>query len=98
MALKPKEVEELLQNKFGFSRARSPREDHRWYELLLPGLPRIRTKVSRNRKEIGPQLEGMMAHQLHVRPAFYSRMMSCTKDRDDYYRQIRQDPYPPFNT
>jgi hypothetical protein len=24
-------------------------------------------------------------------------MISCTKSRDDYYRQVREDPFPPFD-
>ncbi len=101
MALKPTQVEDLLQGKFGFSPAprsgQGRREDsHKWFELGLPGLPKVRTKVSRNRKDIGPGLEARMARELHVRPAFYRLMMGCQRSREDYYGQIKVDPFPPF--
>ena len=91
------EIEGLLQHKFGFSRAMQHGSDHRWYELRLEGLPRILTMVSHGRGEIGPVVLGRMARQLRVRGPFFDGMMSCTRSREEYYRQLREAPYPPFD-
>lgn len=97
MSIKPKELENLLEYKFGFSLAKGHSSDHRWYELKLPGLPTILTKVSHSRKPINPRLEGKIARQLRVRKAYYVGMVSCKNSREDYYQQVRTDPYPPFD-
>ena len=97
MPYKPKEVERKLQDKFGFSTAEGHSSDHHWFELLLPGLPAILTKVSHNRKEIRAKLEGKIARQLRVRAGYFQGMIDCTNTREDYYRQVREDPYPPFD-
>jgi len=100
MARSPRQIESKLQSKFGFSpaSARGRSKDHRWYELRLPGLPTIRTKLSHSKKDVGDKLEGKISRQLRVRRPFYERMMSCTKGREDYYEQVKKDPYPPFGT
>lgn len=97
MPYKPKEVERKLRNKFAFSPAREHSLDHRWFELQLPGLPAILTKVSHNRKEIGANLEGKIARQLRVRVHYFRGMIDCTNTREDYYRQVSEAPYPPFD-
>ena len=97
MPIKPKELESLLQNKFGFSPAKGHSSDHRWYELKLPGLHTILTKVSHSRDTIDPQLEGKIARQLRVRKPYYQGMMSCTNSCEEYCRQVREDPFPPFD-
>ena len=97
MTRRPADIEDKLQNKFGFSRARSHSSDHRWYELKLPGLPTILTKVSRSTKDIGDKLEGKIARQLRVRKPFFAGMIDCTKSRADYEHQIRSDPFPPLD-
>ena len=97
MPYKPKEVERKLRDKFAFSVAKEHGFDHRWFELKLSGLPAILTKVSHNRKEIGANLEGKIARQLRVRTRYFRGMIDCTNTREDYYRQVREDPYPPFD-
>ena len=96
MPLKPSEVEELLRKKFHFSPAKSHSRDHRWFELKLEGLPCIMTRVSHSSKEIGKKLEGKIARQLRVRIPFMRGMMSCSNSSEAYCRQVREDPYPPF--
>lgn len=96
MPLKPRELEDLLQTKFGFSPAQDRAPDHRWYELQLPELPCILTKVSHNKKEIHSNLESKIARQLRVRTPYFKGMVSCTNSREDYYEKVREDPYPPW--
>ena len=96
MPRKPKEIERLLQSKFGFSPAKGHSSDHRWYELHLPDLPTILTMVSHSRKEISRGLESAIARQLRVRKQYFRGMMDCTYNREDYYRQVREDPFGPF--
>jgi len=97
MPYKPKEVERKLRHKFAFSPAKEHSVDHHWFELELPGLPAILTKVSHNRREIGAKLEGKIARQLRVRTPYFRGMINCTNSRSDYYRQVRDAPYPPFD-
>ena len=97
MPYKPKEVERKLRDKFAFSPAEGHSLDHRWFELQLLGLPVILTKVSHSRKEIGTNLERMIARQLRVRTRYFRGMINCTNTREDYYQQVREDPYPPFD-
>lgn len=97
MVLKTRELRSLLENKFGFRRAEGHSSDHVWYELELSGLPTILTKVSHGSREIGRKLEGKIARQLRVRKPFFRGMVNCTNDLDDYGRQVREDPYPPFH-
>jgi hypothetical protein len=95
MPLRTRDFEALLQTKFGFVPA-DKAADHRWYELKLADLPPIFTKASHGKQEIRSQLENLIAKQLHVRVAFFRGMMNCTKSREDYYAQVRQDPIPPW--
>ncbi len=97
MSRKPRKIEKVLQSKFGFSPAEGHSSDHRWYELQLPGLPLILTKVSHNKKEIGPKLEGKIARQLRVRGPYFRGMVDCKNNREDYYQKVQEDPYPPFD-
>ena len=97
MPRNPNEIEGLLQTKFGFSPARGHSSDHRWYELWLPGLPLILTKVSHTRREVGSKLEGKIARQLRVHKPYFNGMMDCTYNREAYYEQVRNDPFPPFD-
>jgi hypothetical protein len=97
MASKPGEIENVLQVKFGFIRAKGHSSDHHWYELRLKGLPAILTKVSHSKKEIGSQLAGKIARQLRVRKIYFEGMLDCTNSREDYYRQVRGSPFPPFD-
>jgi hypothetical protein len=94
MPFSPREVERCLLHKLCFVR---DNRDHRFFTLELPGLPTIRTKVSHGRREIGRTLEGLMAKQLRVRVSFFREMVGCSKACEDYHRQIRDDPYPPWN-
>ena len=81
--------------KFKLSPSTDNEEGHRWYELQIEGLPVIKTKFSHGRKE-GRRLEGLIARQLRVRKPFFDAMMRCNQDREAFYQQIRNDPYPPF--
>ncbi len=97
MPIKTRHLESLLQKKFGFSFAKTRSTDHRWYELHIPGLPVIVTKVSHGTSELSSSLESMIARQLRVRRPFFLEMIGCTKSADDYCKQVQEDPYPPFN-
>jgi len=97
MPYKPKEVERKLQDKFLFGPAEGHSSDHHWFQLELPGLPAILTKVSHNREEIGAKLEGKIARQLRVHIGYFRGMMDCMNTREKYYRQVRENPYPPFD-
>jgi hypothetical protein len=97
MPYKPREIKKTLKNKFGFGPAKGHSDDHSWYELCLPGLPSILTKVSHGKKEVGRKLEGKIARQLRVRTPYFRGMVGCTHSYEDYCRQIREDPYPPFD-
>ena len=97
MPFRPREVESKLQGKFGFSSARGHSSKHRWYELSLPGLPVILTKVSHSRRPLTPPIERSIAHQCRVRVPFFRGMMDCSNEREDYYRQVLEAPYPPFS-
>jgi hypothetical protein len=92
----PGKLEGILQNKFGFEPVKG-RSDHRWYELRLPGLPPIRTKVSHSRDPIGPNLQGKIARQLRVTKPYFVGMVSCQNSKADYERQVVDDPHPPFD-
>jgi len=96
MPLRNRDFEGLLQTKFGFSRA-DRATDHRWYTLKLPGLPPITTKASHSKMVISDSLESQIAKQLRVRVPFFRGMMDCTKSRDEYYEQVRRDPFPPWD-
>lgn len=89
MSIKPKELERTLQHKFDFKQAGGHSSDHRWFELKLPGLPTILTKVSHSRKPINKKIEGKIARQLRVRKKYYIGMISCSNSRDDYYMKIK---------
>jgi hypothetical protein len=97
MPFRGHEIEAILQDKFGFVRAEGHNSDHRWYELRLPGLPTILTKVSHGRHEVSAKVEGQMARQLRVRGPYFQGMLSCTHERDAYYQRVRDDPFPPFS-
>jgi hypothetical protein len=95
--LRPQEIESLLKNKFGFHPAQYHNTDHRWFELQLPKLPLILTKVSHQRKDISHNIEGKIARQLRVRKDFFKGMFDCTHNRCEYYQKVKTDPYPPFD-
>lgn len=98
MPLKSKDLESKLIHKFGFSRAKSRSDDHRWYQLDVPGCPLIVTKISLGKgEEIKPKLEGMIARQLRVKVSFLREMIGCTKSLEDYEYQVQTDPFPPFD-
>lgn len=94
--MRPNEIESQLQNKFGFQAPEYHSPDHRWYELRLPNLPPILTKVSHKRKDISQKIEGKMARQLRVKVNIFRQMIDCTIEREDYYQKVRTEPYPPF--
>jgi hypothetical protein len=96
MPFKPDVIEKTLLHKFGFQPAENHEIGHRWVELQLPNLPNILTRVSHNRKDIGVKLEGKIARQLRVRTVFFRGMISCTNSQEDYYKQVRENPFPPW--
>lgn len=71
--------------------------DHTWFELQLDGLPPIRTKLPSHKEDIRDKLEGRISKQLRIRRPFFHGLMDCTKYRSDYEKQVREDPFPPFN-
>jgi hypothetical protein len=77
MPYRPQEVERVLQQKLGFERAETRAVDHRSYQLKLPDMPIIVTKVSHGRTPIGPALEGLMARQMLIRAPFFRGVMNC---------------------
>jgi len=97
MSIKPKELENILTNKLKFILSKNHSSDHRWYELELPGLPTIRTKVSHSRKPIEKGLESLIIKQLRVKKPFYIEVISCTKSQEEYYIQVETDPFPPWD-
>ena len=96
MPYRPPDIERALLHKFNFEQDTQRGVDHRRFVLHREGLPSIRTKVSHNRAPIGPALESAICRQLHVRHPFFHGMIDCTKSREDYYQQVRDDPFPPF--
>ena len=92
-----RKVEKCLLTKFQFIQASNREAGHRWIELSLPGLPVIATKFSHTHEDIRDVLWGRIARQLRVRKAYLKEMINCTKSREDYYQQVRTDPFPPFN-
>ena len=96
MSFKPNDIERLLLHKFQFNNPTNRSDDHIWFELKLDDLPTVTTKVSRNKKEIGKNLKGKIAKQLHVKVRFLEEMFSCTKSKEQYEALLRTDPYPPF--
>jgi hypothetical protein len=97
MALSLRKIEAVLQRKFGFMAAEKA-PDHRRYELRLDGLPVITTKFSHTKKKTtaGKVLESEIAKQLKVRTGFLREMISCAKSQEEYYAQVRNDPFPPW--
>jgi hypothetical protein len=94
MVYKPKKVEGMLTTKLHMQPENA---DHLWFKLELEGLPPIRTKISNHKEDIKPKIEGRIHKQLHVRGDFFRELMDCTKYFEDYEKQVRKDPYPPFN-
>lgn len=95
MARDNREVEATLLSKFAFTRS-SKATDHRWLELALPGSPRILTKFSHAREDIGKPLWRMIANQLRVQSNYLDGMIDCTNSRDDYYKKVLEAPNPPW--
>lgn len=97
MAIKKRDLEKQLKSKFGFSLSVTRSDDHRWYEISIPGLPIIATKVSHGGKELSSSLESKIARQLRVRRPFFLGMISCNQSKNDYLEQVKKDPFPPFD-
>jgi hypothetical protein len=94
MPYKPREIEKMLTRKLEMSVEDA---DHKWFKLDLEGLPPIRTKLPNHKGDIKPKLEGRICNQLRVRKTFFHGLMDCTKKLQDYEKQIRNDPFPPFD-
>ena len=97
MPFRPRELEQILLRKFDFSYAENRSDDHIWFELELPGLPVISTYISHGNTPIDKSLEGIIAKQLRVRTQYFRGMRDCHNSREDYYRQVRENPYPPWD-
>ncbi len=95
MARDNREVQATLETKFAFTLAKKA-ADHRWLELALPDSPRIVTKFSHTREDIGKTLWKMIANQLHVQSSYLDGMIDCTNSQDDYYKKVRTEPNPPW--
>lgn len=95
MPYKPLEIEGMLKTKL---KMYDEDADHKWFRLDFEGLPPIRTKLSRHKKDIGDKLEGRISKQLRVRRPFFHKLMDCTKSKIDYEKQVRDNPFPPFTT
>lgn len=93
MPHKPPEIEIMLLKKL---KMKSEDADHEKFCLEIEGIPTIRTKLPNHKKDIGDVLEGRIHKQLRVRKQFFRELMDCTKSREDFINQIRNDPYPPF--
>lgn len=94
MPYKPVEIEGMLIRKLAM---KPVNKDHKWFVLQFDGLPKIRTKLSNNKKDVGAKLLGRISKQLRIRRPFFSGLMDCTKTRKDYELQVRNDPFPPFD-
>ena len=94
MPYKPKGVRDILTKKLGMTISE---RDHTWLELHIKGLPTIRTKLSHNNKDIGPEIESRICKQLRVRKPFFHGLMDCSEYLQDYEAQVRKDPFPPFD-
>ncbi|HKV83677.1 MAG TPA: hypothetical protein VJN88_03925 [Ktedonobacterales bacterium] len=98
MPYKAAEIEHILTTVLGFVEDDTREVGHKWYKLKIEGVPRtIRTKISHGKKtEYGAALESAVAKQLHVRKAFFRDIMAGKKTREDYIREVKANPYPPF--
>ena len=96
MSRRNRDVEDSLLTKFQFSKCDALGDDHRWVELKLEGLPAIRTCFSHAKETIGPVLWKKIAGQLKVRSRYLDEMIDCTKSQDDYYKQLKEAPFPPW--
>ena len=96
MSRRNRDVESSLLTKFQFSSCDSRGDDHRWVELKLEGLPAIRTCFSHAKENIGPVLWKKIAGQVRVRSQYLDEMIDCTKSCSDYYKQVRDAPFPPW--
>jgi len=92
MPRKPREIENLLTNKFGFSRASRHGDKHRWFELNVSGVGRILTMLPHSPREIRAKLEGKIARQLQVEKFFFDGMMGCSNNKDQYLAKLQSSP------
>jgi len=97
MPRRNRDVESTLLNKFEFVESTTRSNNHRWVELKLPDLPVIATFFSHGKQEIGDLLWKKIARQLRVRTSYLNGMIDCTNTRDAYYKQVKDDPYPPWD-
>ena len=86
--MKPADIEDKLQNKFGFER-NLHHTDHRWFVLKLQGIAPVTTFFSNSREEIRAVLEGKIARQLKVNSRYLRGMVDCTRSCEEYYQHIR---------
>jgi len=89
MPLPRTDVEQALERKLRFDRQES---DHRYFTLEIDGRVVARTKTSHGTKhrEIGDQLVGTMARQLHVSRSQFEAVVRCTRSRDEYLAALRE--------
>ena len=83
MAMTVRDYVKILMGKFQFVETR--RTSHTFYELVIDGLPPVRTMASHNRKEdIGKSLERDLARELRVSVPLFRGMFACTNTCQDY--------------
>jgi len=83
---------------YGFVDVKGHELNHTWLTLAVPGAPRpVFTKIEHHKKALGDVLVGRIARQLRVRKPFFDEMIRCTKSREQYIRQVRDDPFPPWD-
>jgi bacterioferritin (cytochrome b1) len=88
MSITVRDYVNILKRKFNFVETR--RTSHTFYELVLEGLPPVRTMASHNRKrDIGKPLERDLARELRVPTAFFRGMFSCARSYQDYSNWLR---------
>lgn len=88
MSLPRREVERQLTQKL----LMEPRPgDHRYYYLFINGRKVARTHVSTgtNSRTLGDNMVSTMARQLNVTTSFFREIVNCTKTRDQYLQQLR---------
>jgi hypothetical protein len=84
MPRKARDLRHQLTSKFGFGAAQGRATDHAYFQLTVPGVPRVVTKLSHGKAEVRDDILALMAKQLHVTGPGFAEMMDCTMGLDAY--------------